>query len=196
MSITAKRTILSGVLLGLSSIAAASTITITEAVEDMGDYQNLTFTVTNHSGHEINAFAIGNDSAAEATDTSGGWNGQLIENGYVDINDQQHAGWYGQEYGSGDSYQVPLANDDLPGYSLAFYWENTSSPLQDGDTLVVEAVSGFAASSFVALDLDNNGNVIHKFSGETTPVPLPAAAWLFLSGLASLWGFGKRRTTA
>ncbi len=52
-------------------------------------------------------------------------------------------------------------------------------------------MSGFMQGSFSGLDI--SGTVTIEIAGTVTPVPLPAAVWLFASGLLGLVGVARRR---
>ena len=73
-----------------------------------------------------------------------------------------------------------------PGTALLFF--NVGSGLQS--FIGSEIRFGFTAGTGAASSLHE------VFNFSTTPVPLPAAAWLLLSGLGGLGFIGRRREAA
>jgi len=183
-------------LFGFSSASSASEITVTETLLDQAPsagWVKLGFNVTNNSTLRIDAFAIGNnnDVSGAGTPEGSGWYGYAI------FRDEDNT-WpttYGETEQS--SPPVNLSSGDLEGYNGAFFYytDTPSSALMPGASLFVTGETGWLDSSFVAFAKNSEGNIV-RFTGETTVVPLPAAAWLFLTGIAGLWGFSKRKGVA
>jgi|ETNmetMinimDraft_35_1059890.scaffolds.fasta_scaffold732257_1 hypothetical protein len=72
-------------------------------------------------------------------------------------------------------------------------WVNwLSDPADDGETvhivLTFSSASGIPDGSFTRGGIDN----VNFFIG-TTPIPVPAAVWLFGSGLVGLIGLARRK---
>jgi hypothetical protein len=56
-----------------------------------------------------------------------------------------------------------------------------------------DALIATYSAEFRLIDLDNQTNNSGRFFIDVKPVPLPAAAWFFLSGLLGLLGFNRKR---
>lgn len=90
------------------------------------------------------------------------------------------------------------ATKDQSGYALGAYFDQRDVPVLDGEFI---QFSGFQASFTIAAGDAGNGEVIfaksavNNWAVETvSPVPLPAAAWLFGSAILCL-GVSKRRNS-
>jgi len=108
------------------------------------------------------------------------------------INDYNHA----IQFGSGLSFNLLLnsssfgsvpANAGASTFTLALYRDELGTqPLLTGD----------GAGNLLQIDLNNDGTtVVSTFDASTqaTPTPIPAAAWLFGSGLMGLAGLRRRK---
>jgi hypothetical protein len=93
---------------------------------------------------------------------------------------------------------TPQSSDPNPN----FYAEGFTSASSIGSSVQLYGVTanGTTAGQLLGYDLGTitfNGSTL-SFTGNTatSPVPLPAAAWLFGSGLLGLLGIGRRRNVA
>jgi len=87
----------------------------------------------------------------------------------------------------------PAGTEDAQEWTLAIF--GASDWFTDGsvipDTLPVDY-----QALLVGLNFDDNGDVIGEAFASTSAVPLPATAWLFLSGLLGLVGMARRKKSA
>lgn len=117
----------------------------------------------------------------------------------------QPAGYYAAEYVSGDAVQ----GVNWDGWSEHYYWDNTA-----GNTAVIDVLnqlSIIAASGSGGIQNWNAGttinfsqvwrtdasnplssNTIYGHITNVSAVPVPAAVWLFVSGIAALLGISRR----
>jgi hypothetical protein len=76
-----------------------------------------------------------------------------------------------------------------------FYWTRGTAT---GSTTIASNVIQYGnAAGYAKLNLASNGNLTYTLASETqapSAVPVPAAAWLFGSGLLSFGAFVRRRT--
>ncbi|MFK5947234.1 MAG: VPLPA-CTERM sorting domain-containing protein [Methylococcales bacterium] len=152
---------------------------------------NGAFDITNDTGSDIYGFAVGSNDAVWAYDNSGlGWDADVYDaltwNSGANI-----------ELGlNTDTASIGLFSDLFPGFDRAvIYSANRFEPipLAVGDTATgFEFGTLWLSSPYVTFD--QNNNVIDQ--GQTThvsAVPVPAAAWLFGSGLVGLAGISRRK---
>lgn len=107
--------------------------------------------------------------------------------------------YFGNEgaYGSQLSALAPdtTSISGLLGTALNFF--RVSTPNTGTNASGTEFEQYAANGIFGEWLLDATGRLTYSFVGETTnPVPLPAAAWLLLSGLAGMGVIGRRRKVA
>lgn len=163
------------------------------------------FTVTNNSGEGLFAFFVGNNTAtgADKSDPAlAAWHPSLVsrtqwENGTIAF---PNAGRVGLLVG-GNSWTPPdtttiswdatfgAGTNQALGYWVDGFGEVPQTPLADGTTQAgFIFYSALPNSPFIAFG--TNG-VIGQ--GNTNVVPVPAAVWLFGSGLIALVGVARRR---
>jgi hypothetical protein len=124
------------------------------------------------------------DAAIGASILTGGVTGALP--GAVTINNT--TGWndYFQAvtFGNGAHFSLNLAGNADNSFGLSFYGADGVTPLLTSDP------SGFATT----IDMTANGAVINSNSSQVTvaATPIPAAAWLFGSGLMGLAGIRRK----
>lgn len=105
------------------------------------------------------------------------------------FNDYFHAAQFGEAF----SFVVQFSGNVSPSvlgtsFALALYADDAATPLLTDD------ISG----SLVRFELSSEGVDFLTSSSavQVTPVPLPAAAWLLLSGMAALTGAARSRRRA
>lgn len=203
--------------LSAQALTIADPVTIDETF-DPGSGSG-SFTVNNVSAPDIYAFAVGNNGAMSASGQGGGllipslliggpgapeaWGADVIQRSDWDTNSSSFGS------GASTSWSVPdtstLAWDSLFGSQftqIVAYWVvddgvtitdisgTISAPIATGTSAShFSFQSTFAASPFATFD--QNGSV--SATGNTQVVPVPAAVWLFGSGLLGLVGIARRR---
>lgn len=160
------------------------------------------YTVTNDSASSIYAFFVANDNATNVWSTNNGWNSTTIESFEWD-NPDSNINYLGGVDNPIYTTSLGLFADLFTGYNQAlmytfnYYNQNGLDANPDALPIAVgDTVGGFfftteeLASPFVAIDQNGNivgtGNAVHV-------VPVPAAVWLFGSGLIGLVGVARRK---
>jgi len=160
------------------------------------------YTVTNDSGSSIYAFFIANDTATNNWSTNNGWDSRNILANEWD-NPASTINYLGGVDNPVYTAELGLFSDLFIGYeqvlmyTFSYYNQNgldanpDALPIAAGDT-----VGGFffttqeLASPFIAID--QSGAIVG--AGEAVHVvPVPAAVWLFGSGLLGFVGIARRK---
>jgi hypothetical protein len=87
---------------------------------------------------------------------------------------------------------------DITGLNLALYAGSTpvGVPLATGSSINLLSISGGPYDLYVTGDATGTKGGYYVGGVTTSPVPLPAAAWLLLSGLAGVGAMARRRRAA
>jgi len=122
-----------------------------------------------------------------------------IDRIFVDYADAQDNGAFIGFYANNGTYGQATASD-LPGVYFNFYNWPWLTPFLSGEPgqlpLGIETADVDKGAGFIikASDLANGSPIdLHVNALSITEVPLPGAAWLMLSGVASVIGAGRRR---
>jgi len=107
--------------------------------------------------------------------------------GTVSINNTTQWNDYFQQvtFGSNVQFALTLSGSPNNSFYLSFYSADGITPVLTNDT-----TNGFAAT----IDLNANGAVVNNLSNQVSvqATPIPAAAWLFVSGLMGLAGLRRK----
>jgi hypothetical protein len=148
------------------------------------------YDLVNDTNVDIYGFAVGNDTAVDAYDNSGNfWEALVIDQVAWDAG-------YSIEIGI-DTQTIGLFSDLFAGYNQAVIYASNNSfepnPVVAGATASgFEFYTMFLSSPFVTFD--QNFNMIDQgMATHVSAVPVPAAAWLFISGLIGLVGVSRRK---
>lgn len=176
-------------LLGLTSQANAVAIAPNAIINEVFSGNTGAYSVTNLSGYQIVAFAVGsNTSVAASTTYRNLWDARVVNEAewnagtlYVASPDIHTNNYLYQNYFAGYS-RVNL-------YSLI-----DDFGIQPGETTGYEFfyTASQPNSSFLAFYQNSNGG-IGVISGQATVVPVPGAAVLFGSGLLALTQIKRRK---
>lgn len=196
--------VLTALLLVASNVRAVTIneTFITPPVYGPGDAE---FTVTNDSGSDIYAFFVANDSATNTWTNNNGWNDSIMSSAewnHEATNINYLGGYDNPVYTStlGSFDALFSGYNQVLMYSFNYYNFNGLEANPDAQPIANGATVGdfnfttqILASPFVAIDINGNivgsGEAVHGVSA----VPVPAAAWLFGSGLLGLVGFARRK---
>lgn len=115
--------------------------------------------------------------------------GAVTMNNGTAFNDYFHAAQFGEAF----SFVVEFSGNVSPSllgtsFALALYAADGATPLLTDD--ISGSLVRFELSS-AGIDFLSNSSAV-----QVTPVPLPAAAWLLLSGMAALTGAARSRRRA
>jgi hypothetical protein len=146
---------------------------LTTAALDLG-------TITGINSHVTGAITAANGVYAQ-------WNtacGAAAETCIGTNNSSTYFGGFGEDLNNG----VLFPTSGALGTALGFYSLRASTP-GAGDPLVSAQYAN--SSSFAQWLLDANGNLTYSIAA--APVPLPAALWLLLSGIAGVGVIGRRK---
>ncbi len=148
------------------------------------------YDLTNDTGVDIYGFAVANSDAVDAFDTSGlAWEANIIGQAEWDSGNLIEIGINTLAIGTFDSL--------FAGYTQAImYSANSFEPvtLADGQTATgFEFYTMFLSSPFVTFDQNftqiDKGQAVH-----VNAVPVPAAVWLFISGIIGMASVARRKT--
>lgn len=117
-------------------------------------------------------------------------NGELVASSYADFWDGTHTVGVGIDYDENNNAR------NFNVWTGSTTSGTSSSTAALGNATVVWGESTFASSGWIARDT-NNATVAYALyalsAPLTAPVPVPAAVWLFGSGLAGLLAIGRKR---
>lgn len=212
--------VIPSILLLMATIGSSHAFTITEAiVEDIPFYAPAPnghfygeFTVNNDTSNDIFAFAVAtHDPILAFTDTSpfsqtslgwtsvaltaDEWNSSTLDGSDFWLVQPDNARKLTTDFGS---FEALFGTEYSGAFLYAYQNGLSSSTITAGSTQ-----SGFyfettsLGSPYMAFSLDDNNNPLALITGESvhvSSVPLPAAAWLFISGLISIGVISRRKS--
>lgn len=211
--------ILPTIFLLATSISSAHAISITEAiVEDIPFYDPPTagniygeFTVTNDTANDVYLFAVATVDPIMAFSNLGPFSPDSMGWTTVAMTPTE---WNTSTLDGSDFWLIQPDNPrrlttDLGSFNTVFGSEYNGvflyayqNELSSRSIAAGATESGFyfestaLGSPYIAYALDASGNPVELISGVSThvsAVPLPAAAWLFITGLVSMGVMGRRR---
>jgi len=193
-------------------LAAASNVQAVTISEAWVNYDPLIgggeaeYTVTNDTSSAIYAFIVGNDVATNSWSENNGWNSNIVSS----------FEWDNPEINMSINFlggvDNPIYTNELGAFSTLFagfeqaimytfnvYNQNGLDANPDALPIASGATRGgfsftteILASPFIAID--QSGNIVGSGNAVHVPaVPVPAAVWLFGSGLLGLVGFARRK---
>ncbi len=123
------------------------------------------------------------------------WYNILGNTPFFDVNGIEQANW-GLNNTGADGVNFSNIQSDLLAPSTSFYWTRTEYASSATSTLRSSAWtfnSDWGMQNFNAKEQDYFAWAVR--SGDVTVVPVPAAVWLFGSGLIGLIGIARRKRT-
>jgi hypothetical protein len=195
-------------LLGASAAASASTFdfsyTFADGQEVTGDFTGTTTnggqSVTNISNIQVQlngiAFApvtVGGVTYGNATLQANTWNPTLAA-----FDDTTPVTIYANGALNNFAFSdVDAATNGSPDYEFAYLNDATNGIFQAVAANFLQSDSfSKAEGNATQLAIDSPGNASNWTLSEATPVPIPAAVWLFASGLGLFGSRGRRRQAA
>lgn len=179
------------------SAMVASDLTITEEWGH-GGFNGAYFTV-NTTLSDIEAFAVGNDQAADAFIDYNNFYGtiSLPPEGWAGTIAYKSEGdkWYYDVWGEGGFSSIALTWLDsavgFDSYMFAFLFYGSSE-----NTLLAGFTDGFCGSTeFPMSPFAAHTTLGTTITGETSAVPIPGAVWLLGSGIMGIMAIRRRKET-
>ena len=169
--------LLAASVLGLASTAASSTVWLPDVNNSTGDYQEMTFTSfgVDSAIYDLVLFDAGTIAAIEPSATS-----LTIDSltGIVEVS--ANPAPYTLTFGADTAALGTTAEFELA------LWDSSSSTFSFVTNFTAIVEGNWYSISF--------GDVTGQIQGvDLAPVPVPAAVWLFGSGLLGLAGVARRR---
>jgi hypothetical protein len=212
------KTTLAGLLLAISSHSLAAQLTFDDAISGATSYEfdgdgdgtnDVIFSTDDPSGFNTSGpgpdMSYINEPGLEGTTELSTdlrvdfLNGAVNSLGFSFALSTEEGGTYGVTFSIFDEHDN-LLNSSFTIADFTLY--DGVNPSSFPEAEVSLGFSGIAAYALFDFSTDSNRYIIDNFIGtfgsseDITPVPIPAAAWLFGSGLLGLMGFTRKKATS
>ncbi len=106
-------------------------------------------------------------------------------------------GWYAANFASTLGNNLPFAASGAVGTALSFWLLSSTSDLGGDDATLTRYQNANGIGKWLLANVvGTTYHLTYEIAGAVSTVPLPAAAWLLISGLAGFGVVGRRRKVA